>query len=285
MEYYIYKITHNNGKNYVGQTIDINGRFLYHKRKIINKNHYNFLLNQDCDIDNYVFSIIDIANSQVTADDLEKYYIEINNSFYKKGGFNLTPGGKGSINHRTKKVYLFNLKGEFIKKYPSIRCCARELNLDASNIHRNCHGEYSKYKGYIFSFTNTIKPKKYNINSKMKKVSKYDDNGKYVESYGSIKEAALKNKIHHSASLSNAIKNKTFCCGYYWAYYTNTKDIFLEKKRCIVKEIEVFKGDIFVGIFANQKKVADYIGGSSSNINHCLNGRKKTYKGYVFKYK
>jgi hypothetical protein len=284
MEHYIYKINHISGKTYIGQTIDIDERFLYHKRKIKYKKHNNSLLNEDCDIQNYNFTIIDKTNNQEDADILEKYYINIFNSYYKDGGFNLTPGGKGIIERKGKEVYLFNLNGNFIRKYSSIRDCARDLGFDASNIYRNCIGEYSKYNGYIFSFTSEIIIKKKSVDNRMTKVSKYDENGKFIESYDTLKDAAIKNKIHHTASISNAIKNKTFTYGYYWRYYTDNSDIILTNKRCYVKPIKLFKNDIFIGVFDNQKKVAQYIGGITPNVNHCLNGRLKTYKGYTFKY-
>lgn len=284
MEYYIYKITHTSGKNYIGQTINIDERFLYHKRKIKHKKHDNSLLNEDCDTQNYNFTIIDKTNNQEKADILEKYYISIFNSYYKNGGFNLTSGGKGVIERKCREVYLFNLNGDFIRKYSSIRDCARDLSFDVSNIYRNCIGKYSKYNGYIFSFVNEIIVNKKSVDNRMTKVSKYDENGKYIESYNTLKEAAIKNKIQHSSSISNAIKNKTFTYGYYWRYYVDNNDIILTNKRCTIKPIKLFKNDIFIGVFDNQKKVAEYIGGKTPNINHCLNGRKKTYKGYVFKY-
>jgi hypothetical protein len=283
--HYIYKINHISGKNYIGQTIEIKERFSYHKRKIKNKKHDNFLLNEDSNINNYDFTIIDEVDNQETADFLEKYYINEYKSFHTDNGFNLTPGGKGFINYRSsKKVFTFKLNGDFIKEYKSIRECARELKLDAGGIYRNCIGKYNKSQGYVFSYGNNFPMKINKVRKVSKRVAKYDEYGGFIESYQSIKDAAKKNNIKHPSCLTNAIKNKTFSYGFYWGYYKNNDSITISNKKCLIIPIKLYKNGVFITIFSNQKEVADYIKGSVSNVNHCLKGRRKSYLGYTFKY-
>lgn len=46
-------------------------------------------------------------------------------------------------------VYDFKTN-EFIKEYPSISECSRDMNLDKGNIHKVCNNVYAQYKGYKF---------------------------------------------------------------------------------------------------------------------------------------
>lgn len=283
--HYIYKINHISGKNYIGQTIGVKERFSYHKRKIKNKKHDNFLLNEDSNLNNYNFIIIDETDSQEIADRLEKHYIKIYKSFHIYNGFNLTPGGKGFINYKkSKKVFSFKLNGDFIGGYKSIRECARELKLDAGGIYRNCIGKYKKSQGYVFSYDNNFPMKIDKVRKVSKKVAKYDEYGAFIEFYQSVKDGAKKNNIKHPSCLTNAIKNKTFSYGFYWGYYKNNDSIIISNKKCLIIPIKLYKNGVFIDIFDNQKEVADYIKGNVSNINHCLKGRKKSYLGYTFKY-
>lgn len=60
----------------------------------------------------------------------------------------------GNRTHKNKtKVFVFDLNGNYIKKYNSIRECGKEMHLDRHKIARVLKGELAKdYLGYIFSY-------------------------------------------------------------------------------------------------------------------------------------
>ena len=73
----IYKIENKiNGKVYIGQALDINKRFREHKSALLNKRHYNILLQRSFNkygIDSFVFEAIEECDGSILAD-REEYW-------------------------------------------------------------------------------------------------------------------------------------------------------------------------------------------------------------------
>lgn len=55
-------------------------------------------------------------------------------------------------NNSCKEVSQYDLRGNFIKTYPSIAQAARELNLDSSTIAKVCKGKNKSHGGFIFKY-------------------------------------------------------------------------------------------------------------------------------------
>ena len=51
----------------------------------------------------------------------------------------------------TKKVLVYK-NDKFIKEYKSLSECARQMNLNKSNMHRVCKGICKQHKGYVFRY-------------------------------------------------------------------------------------------------------------------------------------
>lgn len=91
----IYKITNLvNNKIYIGQSINIERRWMQEKNRQINtylKHAFNFY-----GLNNFKFEIIEILNNdKKILDEKEKYYIKLYNSNNSLYGYNLTDGGEG----------------------------------------------------------------------------------------------------------------------------------------------------------------------------------------------
>lgn len=133
----------------------------------------------------------------------------------------------GSVNSKEKSIYQFDLQGNLIKRYKSIS----EASLQFENSHaarvsinRVCLGQSGQACGYFWSFKNKFNPKK---NNHLAAVAKYNDEGKFLESYTSLKEAAKANNIKTSGNIIAAIKGtQKRCGGFRWRYfYGNTSNI------------------------------------------------------------
>lgn len=85
-------------------------------------------------------------------------------------------------------------------------------------------GKHGQAYGYYWSYKNKFEPKK---NNHLTPVAKYNDAGEFLESYNSIKEAAIANNIKNSRNIIGAIKGlQKRCGGYRWRYfYGNTSNI------------------------------------------------------------
>lgn len=86
-----------NGKKYIGQSIDVEKRWIAHKAHLRTGNHVNSYLQRswdkygECVFDFYIveFCVSEKLNER------EKYWIDFYDSF--NNGFNLTLGGDGEI--------------------------------------------------------------------------------------------------------------------------------------------------------------------------------------------
>ena len=93
----IYKITSPTGKIYIGQSVDVEGRWRYHKR-LLPYYHINILYRSlmKHGVDSHTFEIIqECEKSELNK--LERYYIDKYDTFQSNHGMNLTKGGDSKV--------------------------------------------------------------------------------------------------------------------------------------------------------------------------------------------
>ena len=56
----------------------------------------------------------------------------------------------------SKKVFQYDLNGNFIKEFPSAAEVERQLNISTQNVTACCRGEYKYTHGYIFSYQSLL---------------------------------------------------------------------------------------------------------------------------------
>ena len=128
---------------------------------------------------------------------------------------------------KEKSVYQFDLQGNLIKRWKSVSEASKQFTNSKSAraaISNNCLGKTNQSFGYFWSFKNKFELK---TNKHLVPVAKYNDEGKFLESYTSIKEAADANNIKTPSNIINAIKGyQKRCGGFRWRYfYGNTDSI------------------------------------------------------------
>lgn len=97
----------------------------------------------------------------------EKELIEKYNTQNNNYGYNIASGGfggctvKGSSHHNSKKVYQYDLQGNFIQSFPSAKAAAISLGKitstsrgASSHISDVCRGKRKTAYGYIWKFAN-----------------------------------------------------------------------------------------------------------------------------------
>lgn len=113
-------------------------------------------------------------------------------------------GGQGNVNRRqeiidksiekiSRIVYQFDLNGNFIKEYKSVREASRELDFSHSNISRCCNGIFKHTGGFIFRYDKNIVVEKIDKPNAVKKsVIELDIDGVEINRWVSIMECSRK---------------------------------------------------------------------------------------------
>ena len=246
----IYKITNKvNGKVYIGQTINYEERVRHHKQTAFRPNSkdrsrplYNAIIKYG--IDNFIFEIIDTANSIDELNEKEVYYIQTYDSCVDNNkGYNLDKGGKnGRKSEETKRkignAQIGNLNHAYGKRggdchnakrvknittgkiYPSMLDCAIEEYGDKKflkQISRVCdvNSNRQTYKGSIYRLIdesdNIIEKNTEQVNEAFSKVKVIDIISGTV--FESISEAAKFFEISSGMvrdRVYNRIKNDRF---------------------------------------------------------------------------
>lgn len=224
MEIFIYTLTdpRDNMVKYVGKTNNIEKRFkehIYesknHKIKTKKKNWIRKLCNLN------LLPLIDII--KVCNYDNYQYWEEFYIKKYKKNGCNLHNfddkgvGSSGklnknlikSVNSKKKPVIQYDIMGNEINRFTSIRQASRNTGINHWNIKRVCDKEWNHCNEFIFRYEFDLSPKAIiNPNGKKKCVVKFID-GKNVEEYSSISEAARLNNLD-SSTISRCCSGKLY---------------------------------------------------------------------------
>lgn len=169
----IYKITNLvNGKIYIGSTKNMRMRLWKHRALLRHNKHHNqhlqnswnkygednfdYCILETCDesnqyereqfyIDTYhpEYNIAEIVELPSYSEASRKKHSETRKQMFAEG--KLTPT-------KTTEIYMYNLNGDFIKKYSSLVEASRELNINRHLIGKNLSGENKRCHEYVFKY-------------------------------------------------------------------------------------------------------------------------------------
>lgn len=127
-----------------------------------------------------------------------------------------------SVIPKEKTVYQFDLQGNLIKVWKSVSEASKQFNNSNSArvaINNNCLNKSNQSFGYYWSYKS-----KFNYSPTSTAVAKYNDDGTFIESYTSIKEAAIQNKIKTPPNIIATIAGRQKRCGgFRWRYFYGNK--------------------------------------------------------------
>lgn len=172
-KFVIYKLTFSNKKIYIGQTKNLKRRLYSYLNKNNNNNHFVKKAIIKHGLSNVDIEIIKICDNITNLNESEIFYISFYNSTKSEKGYNLSLGGNNfgvcnqtvlkKINSSKKiKVAQYDLNGDLINIYNSVKEASRILKIQDTDIHRCCKNKGSR-NGYLFSKTifNKIEPINY----------------------------------------------------------------------------------------------------------------------------
>ena len=131
------------------------------------------------------------------------------------------------ITIKEKPVYQFDLQGNFLKVWKSASLASQifeNSKAARSAIYNVCHKITRQAYGYYWSFKRSFEYNEYN---QCKAVACYNDEGKFITSYSSLKEAATAIGLKDGSAISNCIRGKSkHAKGLRWRFfYGNTSSI------------------------------------------------------------
>ena len=200
-------------KWYIGQTIRPEVRFKTHIHESTNQNDNNYFHRalRKYGLENFVYCVLEENVLRENLNMKEQEWIEYYDSFYS--GYNLSAGGGQTIySDEVKRKLSESHKGKscwWSKGKPSWnkgKHCSEETKRKMSEAHKGRPG----LKG----------PKSPNYGNpapNRRKVSKYDLNGNYIQTYISIKEAKNQNpKAGHLKDVCKGLRKQAG--GFIWKY-------------------------------------------------------------------
>lgn len=200
---------------------------------------------------------------------------------------------------KNKKVYQYDLKGNFVAEYTSIRVAERQTGVGSSNISGCITCKYAQAGGFIWSDSILGKEMLEQLIEKAElsiiyhngnPVFQYDLNGNLVNVWRNAQEAE-----QETDTLASCICN---CCngvyehsnGCIWSYFILDKKTLDEKIMSIKqqKKRAILQFDLqenFIREWDSIKEAGETLGIPRSNIVLCCQGKRKTAGGFIFKYK
>lgn len=293
-EGWIYLITNIlNKKKYIGQT---------RKQKPIYRfnEHASLYNNSKCEIDedmrkygktNFNFEILQYIECKTQSElisllnELEIKHIEIHNT-YKGYGYNKTLGGD-SNKHLGVSVDKYDIDGNFINNYETISDAICTIDAESiTSILQVCRGERNTCGDYVWRFKGEAFDKFSIEDKKLKKVDVYSTDGKFIETLGSLIDAAQKYKV--------VISTIQACCvgririvkdNYVFRYHNEAFDKY-EIFRTDKKPVDVYnyQKDL-INKFDSIKEAADYYNTTPITISEACYGVTMTIHGNVFRFK
>lgn len=238
-----------NGKKYIGSTTNFSRRKKAHLY-LLGKNEHHSLSLQLSYIKNgsefYEFIILEKLENNMDMYKKEQYYLDLYKTYDKKYGYNMSKLALNPQNINPElEVYQYDFNYNFIKKYNNCIEASNEVKFDNSGISACCRGKYRYYGGFVWFYKKDL-----NDENIIKRINIAKNPLVYTE------ERKLK--------LSIAGKKRT----------DNKKPILqYDLNMNFIKEWE------------SALQINQVLGYSSGQICEVAKNKRKTAKGFIWKYK
>ena len=231
----------------------------------------------------------DTEEGKKQAFELEK--ILVNSTLLKsKTCYNTSLGGGGSYTEDDyKRVYMFDLNGNYLRSFRCVRDAAEFLETNdvyatLKAIRNNCLQTTQSSHGYFWSYQKKFV---YIENQKFRKIAQYTLSGKFLRTFNGISEAERELQI---STIHQAIIKRYSSGGYQWRYYEGSDSdismlISVSNKNKILP-IKMYDKEMnFIKDFDSVNDcIIEYPDLKASQINRVLTNVIKSHKGYIFKY-
>lgn len=305
----IYQITNIiDGKIYIGHSEDIIKRWGRHR---IGKG--SLLLGnaiKKYGLENFKFEVLEeINNNGKTNEQLktilyqrEQYYLDLKQSYVKGVGYNIdkiakynnsgtrSDEFKNNIrriniegNFTGKKVFQYDLKGNFVMEWKSAAEIERCLGFKAENISACCLGKQLHSNEFIWSFKlceiNEDKIKKIFSGKRLTEVRQYNLKGELLNIFLSTKDASEKTGINIKIIREACGGHKKTGAGFIWKF--KNEELIIEehiKPSIIVKQYTL--DGVLIKTWDSLSELIKTTKFSRKYIKECSDGVRKSYNGF-----
>lgn len=205
-----------NGKKYIGKDVRNNNSYLGSGKmfkKAINK--YGK--------ENFIKEILCYAKNKKDLNELEIYYIDYYNAIKSDLFYNIGKGGTGGkiledYSYQNTKVYQFDIKGNFIREWNSIKEACDFLKGCSQNIVRACKTG-GQSLGYRWSYS--LIPIKAKTYLKSKPILQYSLEGEFIKEWTHL--TLIRDELGLDVGqISGVLRNvRKTAKGYRWIYKDN----------------------------------------------------------------
>lgn len=168
----IYKITNRiNGKAYIGSTKNVKQRWAKHKALLRHNHHPNFHMQAAWNKygeDSFVFEIVEecvpdelLSREQFFIDTIKPEYnqtatagkVEMTSELRQKLSASTKSAYKeGRLSKATKKVYQYDLRGNYIREFNSLTEASLSTKTDLTHLSEALHGKCNIAGGFVWRF-------------------------------------------------------------------------------------------------------------------------------------
>lgn len=191
-----------------------------------------------------------------------------------------------------KKVYQYDLNGDFIAEYQNAMEAAHTLGINYANIYLSIYGIMRQCNNTIWTDKYFIKLPKNLLDEALKSkwikynrpIYQYDKFGKFIKSYKNLKEISEKRGVQSNVRMCLIGKLKQ-TQNSFWSFikfdeYPFEKITFRTAKRIIQYNLNNKEIKRWVSITEASKSLNIF----HSAISNCLRGKRNTAGGFIWKY-
>lgn len=272
---------------------------------------------------NFSHIILRTGLTKTEADEYEKIYINFFDTTNPDFGYNIQEGGhhsstlsaegrqriverfSGANSPIAKKVAVFSCDGVKLGVYDTVTAAARAYNTTAGSVSDICSCKEGSLKGHLFFFESDVhgleklpvellrKPR--DMRRRFLPVAQYDLSGKFLSSYGSIKEAASATGLR-PAGISAVISGnkRTMVGGYMWRQFLgDCSDIPPYSPRKGSNKVSLSNNNVCMMDAHTREPIRVYpsvadasldVGIPESDISRCLSTKSGTAGSFAWEY-
>ena len=287
-EGYIYCIENMvNGKKYIGQTITtIERRWNSHCSASKCGEQAIYRAMRKYGVENFRISMLDAARNAdkdvllSELNDMEIFYIDKYRTLTVDGGYNSTKGGDNVSEKVATPVDQYTVDGVLVNSYDSIRSAANATGVYEGSISMNIMNHNKTGGGYIWTRRGELP----NLKIKplySKKIFQYTKEGKLVNTYDRVTDAARQLNIHQTGI--SAVLNK---CDYTYKGYVwiDEDHHFTENTARHRKIVQYDTFGIIVNMFNNAAEAENCTGVDSASILQSCHGNYCSAGYYIWRF-
>ena len=234
---------------------------------------------------------IEIVHDNLSEEDaikIETALIRQHRMLYVGGTLTNLVSEQSKISHerRNKKVYSFNISGELIASYDSIKQAATDVGCSSGSIVCCCKGQYKTAGDRVWSYTDAFPGYEPTIPWNKRAVDCYLPNGQFIQTFQSAIDAGRHYGI--SPGLVNAcVTGKTnTAAGFVWVkcgseFRSPTLKSSGRPKRPVQ---QINMQDEIINTFESITEAVNATGTHHASIQRCCSGMSKTAGNYKWSY-